>query len=44
MINLEEYEKKVFSQHGEDGVTEKIIELVYGPNNSNNKLYVEFGV
>ena len=42
-INLSAYEKHIYSQHNEDGVTEKIIDLVYG-NNKNNKYYVEFGV
>lgn len=41
-IDLSLYEKKIFSQHGEDGVTEKIIELLY--DNNDNKYYVEFGV
>jgi hypothetical protein len=43
MINLEIYENKIYSQNGEDGITKKIIELIYG-NNNENKFYVEFGV
>jgi hypothetical protein len=43
LINLEDFENKVFSQNGEDGVTEKIIDLIYG-NDKKNKYYVEFGV
>lgn len=42
-IDLSLYEKHVYSQHSEDGVTEKIIDLIYG-NNKNSKYYVEFGV
>ena len=38
-VDLEKYERKVFSQHGEDGVLEKIFELIKpGP-----KYGVEFG-
>ena len=40
-LNLFEY--KIFSQNGEDGVTMKLVELIY-ENNNNNKFYVEFGV
>ena len=36
------FEKKIFSQNGEDGITEKLIELIY--NGDNNKFFVEFGV
>ena len=35
--------KKIFSQNGEDGVTMKLIDLIY-KNDNNNKYYVEFGV
>jgi hypothetical protein len=42
-INLLYYEKQIYSQHGEDGVTEKIIDLIYG-NDKSSKYYVEFGV
>jgi len=42
-IDLSNYEKHIYSQHKEDGVTEKIINLIY--DNSNfDKYYVEFGV
>lgn len=43
LINLNDYEKQIYSQNGEDGITEKIIDLIYG-NDKNNKYYVEFGV
>jgi hypothetical protein len=43
LINLNEYEEKIYSQNGEDGITQKLIELLYG-NDKNNKYYVEFGV
>ena len=42
-INLSYFERKQFSQNGEDGITEKLIELIYNGNN-NNKFFVEFGV
>ena len=29
-MNLEDYEKKVFSQNGEDGITIKLIDMIYG--------------
>jgi len=41
-MDLSLFEKKSFSQNGEDGITEKLIELLY--DNSNDKYYVEFGV
>lgn len=43
MIILEKYEQKIYSQNGEDGVTLKLIELIYN-NDNNNKFFVEFGV
>jgi hypothetical protein len=43
LINLNDYEEKIYSQNGEDGITEKLIDLIYG-NDKNNKYYVEFGV
>ncbi len=43
LIDLNNYEKKIYSQNGEDGISEKIIDLLYG-NDKNNKYYVEFGV
>ena len=43
MIDLSKYENKVYSQNGEDGITEKIIDALYGEN-KNYKMFVEFGV
>ena len=43
IIDLNLFEKKVFSQNGEDGITMKLVELLYDGDN-NNKFYVEFGV
>lgn len=40
MINLNDFKKKIYSQFGEDGITEKIFELI----GSTNKVCVEFGV
>ena len=42
-MDLNLFENKVFSQNGEDGVTMKLVELIYDGNND-NKFYVEFGV
>jgi len=42
-INLEPFEQRIFSQNGEDGVTMKLIELLYG-NDVKGGYYVEFGV
>lgn len=39
-IDLSKYEKKVFSQNGEDGIIQKIFETI----GVTNKYYVEFGV
>ncbi len=41
-MSLQKYAKKVYSQNGEDGITMKLIELLY--NDPTNKKYVEFGV
>lgn len=43
MIDLSYFERKIYSQNGEDGVTIKLIELIYNGDN-NNKYFVEFGV
>jgi hypothetical protein len=43
MINLEPYEQKYFSQNGEDGITLKLVELIYN-NDNHDKFYIEFGV
>ena len=32
-MDLSLFEKKVFSQNGEDGITMKLVELIYGGNN-----------
>ena len=40
MTDLSQYEKKIYSQNGEDGVIEKIFEII----GTKNKHYVEFGV
>ena len=41
-MDLSLYEKTFFSQSGEDGITMKLIDLLYEGNNQ-NKYYVEFG-
>jgi hypothetical protein len=43
-INLTFFEKKIFSQNGEDGVTMKLIDLLYSDKEENNNFYVEIGV
>jgi hypothetical protein len=42
-MDLSLFEKKIFSQNGEDGITMKLVELIYNGNND-NKFFVEFGV
>ena len=42
MCDLSLFEEKIFSQNGEDGITKKLVELIY--NNHDNKFFVEFGV
>lgn len=42
-MDLSLYEKKIYSQNGEDGIIIKLVELIY-ENNNNNKFFVEFGV
>jgi len=42
-MDLSCFESKVFSQNGEDGITMKLLELIYNGDNE-NKFYVEFGV
>lgn len=42
-LNLELFEKKIYSQNGEDGITMKLIEQLYGEDKQ-QKFYVEFGV
>ena len=42
-MDLSIFEKKIFSQNGEDGITMKLVELIYHGNND-DKYYVEFGV
>ena len=39
IIDLFEYEKQIFSQHGEDGVIEEIFNII----GTRSKFYVEFG-
>ena len=43
IIDLSQFENKIYSQNGEDGITMKLVELIYG-NDNINKYYVEFGV
>ena len=40
--DLKKYEKKIYSQNGEDGITLEIIKRLY-KNNKKQKYYVEFG-
>lgn len=42
MLDLSTYEKKIFSQNGEDGVLIELLKRCY--DDINNKYYVEFGV
>jgi hypothetical protein len=41
-MDLEQFEQKIFSQNGEDGITMKLLGLLY--DNHDSKYYVEFGV
>lgn len=41
-MNLNNYEKHIYSQNHEDGITMKLIEMIY--DDPTNKYYVEFGV
>ena len=41
-MDFRTFEKRIYSQNGEDGITMKLIELIY--HNSSDKYYVEFGV
>lgn len=44
-MDLELFEEKIYSQNGEDGITEKLLELIYGKDApTEDKYYVEFGV
>ena len=42
-MDLSIFEQRIFSQNGEDGVTMKLLDLIYNGDNQ-NKYYVEFGV
>jgi len=42
-MDLCEFEKKIYSQNGEDGITVKLLEMLYDGDRC-NKYYVEFGV
>ena len=42
-MDLSQFEYKIFSQNGEDGITMTLVDLIYN-NDNNNKFYVEFGV
>lgn len=42
-MDLSLFENKIYSQNGEDGITMKLIELLYDGDHD-NKFYVEFGV
>lgn len=43
-MDLSAFEQKVYSQNGEDGITMKLLELIYDEGYDKNKFYVEFGV
>lgn len=43
MISLDTYEKNIYSRDGDDGITMKLLELIYDGDNK-NKFFVEFGV
>lgn len=42
-MDLNLFEKKIYSQNGEDGITMILLDLIYNKDNK-NKYYVEFGV
>lgn len=42
-LDLNQYEKKIYSQNGEDGITLEVLYRIYG-SDLFNKSYVEFGV
>lgn len=42
-MDLSVFENKIYSQNGEDGITMKLLQLIYEGNNE-NKFFVEFGV
>jgi hypothetical protein len=41
-MELQVFEQKIYSQAGEDGITMKLVELLYDTHA--DKYYVEFGV
>ena len=43
-MDLGDFEQKIYSQNGEDGITMKLIELLYDNDKYYDKYYVEFGV
>jgi hypothetical protein len=42
-MDLSLFERKIFSQNGEDGITMKLVDMIYEGDNI-DKFYVEFGV
>jgi hypothetical protein len=43
MTDISSFENRIYSQNGEDGITEILLKLIY-LKDTNNKYYVEFGV